>query len=300
MSKSVKRHQRTLGTVTRSAIEGAAGVNSNSFYDCKSGLSICVILALTIAWIPYIGPMVAGFVGGRRAGSISRGLLIGVAGSTIVFIIALLLNLGLVKLLEPDYQSFIDTMNAISPNIVLGIEGLSAYLSNNFVTVTSGLSVSLAYQTFAAIIGFAIIGGVFADQSRKELRIIVSQSMNVNRPRPARSTAAFVAGHDMGFQTYDDLNRLSVNAVGEGAVHTNVPVADVRAPIEPVSTEPAKVELAVPDVVTTNVVTTKASVTPTETVPDVQESKEIPTKEPEPAKPVTSERPITSDDMEWF
>jgi len=310
MSRGNERRQRTLGSVTRSAIEGAAGINSNSFYDSKSGLSMVVVLALALSWIPYVGPIVAGFVGGRRAGSIVRGFVVGVFGSLLVFGIAFLLNLGLMKLFEPQYQSFMDTLEAISPSIVVGLESISSYLSDNFVTVASDISVSVQTQTYASILGFAMIGGVFADQARKELRIIVSQSMDVNRPRPARSTTAFVAGRDMGFQNYEDLSRVGVKVVSDNDVP--VPQSSVTDFSEP--TVPTKTDPDVPDDETTKTPEVDADVNVSTDVPDdkiseqvdpaIQENKaspgQIKSSVPVTGKNPTADKPSVSDDLEWF
>ena len=310
MSRGNERRQRTLGSVTRSAIEGAAGINSNSFYDSKSGLSMVVVLALALSWIPYVGPIVAGFVGGRRAGSIVRGFVVGVFGSLLVFGIAFLLNLGLMKLFEPQYQSFMDTLEAISPSILVGLESISSYLSDNFVTVASDMSVSIQTQTYASILGFAMIGGVFADQARKELRIIVSQSMDVNRPRPARSTTAFVAGRDMGFQNYDDLSRVGVKVVSDN----DVPVPQSSVMDSSAPTVPTKTDLDVPDDETTKTPEVDADVNVSTDVPDdkmseqvdpaIQENKpspdQIKSSVPVTGKNPTADKSSVSDDLEWF
>lgn len=269
-----------------------------------------VVLALALSWIPYVGPIVAGFVGGRRAGSIVRGFVVGVFGSLLVFGIAFLLNLGLMKLFEPQYQSFMDTLEAISPSIVVGLESISSYLSDNFVTVASDISVSVQTQTYASILGFAMIGGVFADQARKELRIIVSQSMDVNRPRPARSTTAFVAGRDMGFQNYDDLSRVGVKVVSDNDVPVpQSSVTDSSAPTVPTKTDPD-----VPDDETTKTPEVDADVNASTDVPDdkmseqvdpaIQENKlppdQIKSSVPVTGKNPTADKPSVSDDLEWF
>ena len=269
-----------------------------------------VVLALALSWIPYVGPIVAGFVGGRRAGSIVRGFVVGVFGSLLVFGIAFLLNLGLMKLFEPQYQSFMDTLEAISPSIVVGLESISSYLSDNFVTVASDISVSVQTQTYASILGFAMIGGVFADQARKELRIIVSQSMDVNRPRPARSTTAFVAGRDMGFQNYDDLRRVGVKVVSDN----DVPVPQSSVMDSSAPTVPTKTDLDVPDDETTKTPEVDADVNASTDVPDdkmseqvdpaIQENKpspdQIKSSVPVTGKNSTADKPSVSDDLEWF
>ena len=298
MSRGNGRHSATLGSVTRSAIDGATGVNSNSFYDCKSGVSISVILALTLAWIPYIGPIVSGFVGGRRAGSILRGMFVGVLSSIIIFVIASLLGLGLVKLFEPEYQSFIDTVDGFAPFIVDGLEMFTTYLSTNFVVVTSNMSLSLVPQTYASIISFAIIGGVFADQARKELRIIVSQSMEANKPKPRRSTSAFLSGRDLGFQTYGDLSRMNVNAVGASMVNDSPVNEPVSEPV-PIVPEPVDV-----DVVSTESVTPVASIhdvtsAVSEDVPDSDEKAES-ASDMQDSGSTVPEKPKVSDDMDWL
>lgn len=284
--------------MARNAIDGAMGINSNSFYDCKSGLSISVILALTLAWIPYFGPIVAGFVGGRRAGSIMRGLLIGAGSCLIVFIIAFLLNLGLTRLFEPEYQSFMDGVGTFAPQVIVALESLSAYLSSNFVDVGSDLSVSVPSQAYASIVAFAIIGGVFADQYRKELRIIVSHTEEFNKPKPRRSVSAFLAGQEMGFHTYDDLTRMNVNA-DCASMHTDAS-ADTKAHSPATAAEPPKVQLAVPEVVTTSIVSEVVTASPTNNVPVQETPRVAPADVPADRKTGTKPPSPVPDDLEWF
>jgi len=203
-----------------------------------------------------------------------------------------------------------DTLEAISPSIVVGLESISSYLSDNFVTVASDISVSVQTQTYASILGFAMIGGVFADQARKELRIIVSQSMDVNRPRPARSTTAFVAGRDMGFQNYEDLSRVGVKVVSDNDVP--VPQSSVTDFSEP--TVPTKTDPDVPDDETTKTPEVDADVNVSTDVPDdkiseqvdpaIQENKaspgQIKSSVPVTGKNPTADKPSVSDDLEWF
>ena len=300
MSKSSVRRPATAGAMARNAIDGAMGINSNSFYDCKSGLSISVILALTLSWIPYMGQIVAGYVGGRRSGSILRGLFVGALSCIIVFVVALLLNLGLTKLLfDSEYLSFIEALESTVPQLVMAMEQLSSYLSSNFVHITTDLSVSVPAQGYATIIAFSIIGGVFADQARKELRIIVSHTEDMNRPRPPRSVGAFLNGHDIGFQTYDDMTKVSVNttcaSMRKGSTEPEIQVQGV-----PVSSEPAKVELAIPEPVTTNVVSESVTVTPTENVPGHNVQKPVSVKGEIVQRKAVPDNANPSDDLEWF
>ena len=284
--------------MTRSAIDGATGVNSNSFYDCKSGVSISVILALTLAWIPYIGPIVAGFIGGRRAGSILRGLFAGVLSSVIVFGVAFLLGLGLVKLFEPEYQSFIDALEGFAPFIVDGLREVMSYLSDNFVSVTTDISISLVPQTYASIISFAIIGGVFADQARKELRIIVSQSMNANKPRPRRSTVAFLEGRDRGFQTYGDLSRMTVSEVSASIEAEELDDDQDAVPVQNVP-EPVDMGLVTSGAVTVEPSVPAEDAAMVEDVP-VEEEKQV-AEDPVPEeRKQAPEKPNASDDLEWL
>ena len=261
-----------------------------------------VTLVLFLSWIPYIGPMVAGYVGGRRAGSILRGLAVGVVASVIVFLIALLLGMGINKLMEPDYQAFIDLLDGISPYLVTGLEEFRSYLSVNFVTVGPDFDLTVATQTFVSLVAFAIIGGVFADQARKELRIIVSQSMNVNRPRPPRSTVAHLNGHEMGFHTGGDLSKISVDAVC-ATMPKDVPVSPVDrdVPAVPQLSEPAKVDIEAPESVSPESITIADDTQPDEGVPAETVAQEVPSEpKGEDVKESAGQKVPTQSDMDWL
>ncbi|RJS92726.1 hypothetical protein [Salinisphaera sp. Q1T1-3] len=48
-----------------------------------------VVISLVLFWLPVAGPLLAGFVGGRTAGSVGRGLLAAILPSLILCLILL-------------------------------------------------------------------------------------------------------------------------------------------------------------------------------------------------------------------
>lgn len=296
---------RDLSAMARNAVSGASGTDSNSFYDCKSGVFIIVLTAFILGWIPHLGLMVAGFIGGRRGGSILRGVAVGMAGSIIVMLLALLVNMALSKLMGPDYESFVMSLNGISPQIVVGLESFSEYLSQNFMYVDSDWNVTVPFDSYATLIGLSVIGGVFADQHRKELRLIVSHVESLNKPILPRSMRAHAESRPVEFCAYDDLCRISVNATGPTVSRQSV-ATERKTNVSVAQSEPPKVEIAVPGPVTTNIVTSATytgNVSSEPVVPLNNTVQAAPQAEPEPIS--LQKRPLAEmhhgdDDMEWF
>ncbi|MGN1044465.1 MAG: hypothetical protein ACI4Q9_00720 [Candidatus Methanomethylophilaceae archaeon] len=299
MSKSKSKRPRNVGSVARGAIDGATGIGSNSFYDCKSGVFIASVLAMALSWIPHLGLMVAGFVGGRRAGSMSRGVLVGLASSVAVLSVALVLNIGFAKLFTPEYQSVIDGISAVSPQIVAAMESVNEYLTVNFVSVEAG-NVSVPFGKYALLTAFSLIGGVLADQARKEVRIIVSHAEERARPKAPRSVRAHMESRPMGFRTFDDLSRMNVNAVAP----SQEPKAQKQVPVQ----DAPKVQQSVPapaPVAPPKVEVTSTTVTPSEVVLTPTESGTISVKLPEQdvtgePKDTQKEKRSSADDLDWF
>lgn len=208
MKDKIYGHAQDFGEVAKSALVEASGVNSRSFYDPKSGLFFTVLLSLILWWIPYLGQMIPGFVGGRRAGSIKNSLVVSLLASLILIVSTAVIS-GLLSLLFADGNTgFINMFGGMSNGIIAGIYDFTMYLAS-FATIGGG-SLYVNTGAFAMLIAFGVIGGVMSDQARKEIRIIVGQTMSATDPELPRSVRLAV-GETKAFETYSDYSALRVN-----------------------------------------------------------------------------------------
>jgi len=179
----------------------------NEVYSTRMAFVFCLILSAFLWWIPVIGPAVAGYVCGRKTGSMMKGLLCSlIAGAVLLFIIkgmsALILAHGGFPGVPADEaaQAFTGVMGSIA-----------AYLQTFFAAGTSQLN----YLSLGVATVFGAVGGILSRQMRKETAHLISLGMTECSVRPvARSIQLYNAHKEMGFKSFDDcmeMQRMTTN-----------------------------------------------------------------------------------------
>jgi len=230
MHVSNKNSSGTSGTgvAVMGAMGKVLGTDSNSAYDMKSATWLAFILSFLLCWIPIVGQMVAGYVGGRRAGSPARGVFSTTVAVAAVLGILLVLSVGLFSidgLLSGDAEAKVEAIGETSP--VLG-EILTSGLSYLGAFYTSTGKISIDFKLYFITIAFGFIGGILADQSRKEARLLVQSSYAATPSHHARSLDMHLAGKKMGFESFDDYKAISVNSMATAAPVSKIKEAPVR------------------------------------------------------------------------
>ena len=193
------------------ALLGTDQKGQNSLYDTRSGTFLTTILLFVLGWIPMIGQMVAGFVGGRRAGSPLRGFIAVFFGTIITLLIMFLTVEGLnainsALISDPEGEiAFIAASHPVLQQLLDGALGYSRALFGHS-------DFTIDYGMYMITIPFGIIGGIFANQAQKEARIIVSRTAKASARR-IRSLDAFKSGKPMGFETFEHYTAMSVNSM---------------------------------------------------------------------------------------
>lgn len=282
MNYRLKGRKIDWGRSAAKFVDTATGRASQSFYDPKSGLFLMLVLALVLWWIIPLGQMVAGYVGGRRAGSMSKGVGVALGATFILSLLGLAITAGTEWILSlQNVQDFI--ANTMPP---LGDWLASArdYMAG-FAGMVSG-SFAFSGGDFMMMGVFAVVGGAMANQSRKEISIIVEQAVNGTAPAPPRSAKAATEGRPMGFSSYADYTAVSVNNVAGAELRAQgqekeIPVSRTRRRNDVTATSIAST--AVPSAA----VTATSSATTSETLPLAQfvgDAVETPVEEPKPAR----------------
>ena len=212
--------------VNGASIKGAADVvlgtdkkGQSRIYDTRSGTLLTIVLLFLLGWIPMIGQMVSGFVGGRRSGSPLRGFTASLIGTFTVLLIMFL---------------FRELIRGINATLLTDPEGEIAVLAYSYPVLEQMLDAALGYgrqlfgnadftidyATYMIAIPFGVIGGIFADQAQKETRLIVARTGKVNARR-IRSIDAYKDGKTLGFETFEQVTSMSVNTM-------NVPSSSAR------------------------------------------------------------------------
>ena len=245
------------------AVLGTDQKGQRSVYDTRSGTLLTIVLLFILGWIPMIGHMVAGFVGGRRAGSPARGFIAAFVGTMSVLLVLFLIVesiRGINSALINDPEGEIAVLTASAPLLQQLLTLFLDYTRDLFGSV----DFSINYATYMITIPFGIIGGIFADQAQKETRIIVTRTGKATARR-VRSIEAYKEGKQLGFESFEQYSKMSVNTMAPVSrpVKDEVPVNSARKPTVRKKESP----------VTATVDTTRVQSTPTSSVTSAQKKK---------------------------
>ena len=216
------------GASIRGAAEAVLGTDKkgqNRLYDTRSGTLLTIVLLFLLGWIPTIGQMIAGFVGGRRSGSPLRGFIASLSG-TFVVLLTLFLIVEILKAINSalitDPEGEIAIIASSSPVLQQLLDAALEYGRQLF----GSADFTINYAVYAITIPFGVIGGIFADQAQKETRLIVARTGKVNARR-VRSIDAYKDGKSLGFETFEQCTAMSVNSMAVPSRTTTVKQAPV-------------------------------------------------------------------------
>jgi len=143
-------------------------------YSFWSAVKYTLILSFLLWWLPIIGQMIAGYVGGRRAGTPWRGVIAAIIPLAILFAITGAMSIGLIPTvmfgvnIAPDaiFGSIAGQIPIIAPYM-----NFAASYLNQFVSLMQSTA-SLRLDSYLITVAFAYIGGILSDQTRRELEYV--------------------------------------------------------------------------------------------------------------------------------
>jgi|GEM_PF-1296498 len=138
-------------------------------YDFWSGVKYIVFLSAILWWIPLFGPMLAGYVGGRRTGGPKKGIIASIVGLGIIAGVYYLLTQGYVYLSLEAMLEYPDKFIALATShYFFGpyLEFFQQYWVTFFDRIWAG--VPFGSNSYILTIIFAYIGGIISYEKRKE------------------------------------------------------------------------------------------------------------------------------------
>jgi len=138
-------------------------------YDFWSGVKYIVFLSAVLWWIPLFGPMLAGYVGGRRTGGPKKGLLASIVGLGIIGAVYYLLSYGYVYFAFESIIEYPDKVIALATShSFFGpyLEFFQQYWTTFFERIWAG--VPFGSNSYILTVIFAYIGGIISYEKRKE------------------------------------------------------------------------------------------------------------------------------------
>ena len=182
--------------------EGKRFRSSNVVYSFWSASKYVLILSLILWWLPMFGQMIAGYVGGRRAGGPWRGVAASILPVVCLYVVMTGFDSGffpshvLGVAIAPAAVSAVlsDSVPFVSPYIHFSSEYIGS-----FVEALSGAS-PYGINTYILTVAFAYVGGILAEQSRREIEynsgammsnttVLVSDGQNQQLPAQNPYTA---------------------------------------------------------------------------------------------------------------
>jgi len=151
--------------------EGKRLRSSKVVYSFWSASKYVLILSLILWWLPMFGQMIAGYVGGRRAGGPWRG----VAASVLPVVCLYTVMSGFDSGFFPSHVMGVAIAPAaMSAALSESVPFVSPYLQfsseyvGSFVDALAGAS-PYGINTYILTVAFAYVGGILAEQSRREI-----------------------------------------------------------------------------------------------------------------------------------
>ena len=189
-------------------------------YSFWSAAKYTFILSLLLWWLPIFGQMIAGYVGGRRAGTPNKGMLAALVPVIAIFALFSLADMGyLPSTINGTGLSSGELVGAIAVEIPI-LEPYLNFIMNYLSSFLDAIqtTTSLRLDSYIITVAFAYVGGILADQTRKEMEFVARHgapktTVVVEGPQPTRQTAR----GDLRFEDLTPMGGDSEFAALEGA-----------------------------------------------------------------------------------
>jgi len=215
-------------------------------FSLRSAFLITALLTVFLWWLPVLGQMIAGYVGGRKSGSAVKGVV--VTGSVVCIFVAVALMLSLAGFSFTDAQeSITGTMLSGFPVLADIVTTISEYATAFFLSLGTTEAACLVVAVTTVI--FGLIGGILAGQAGRE-REYRTSSVSSAPSSSARSVEAFKNGRSAGFGSFEEYSPVRAtqasNTSGSSSgtpivrrqpardVQEPQPVAEARSPLSSV------------------------------------------------------------------
>ena len=138
-------------------------------FNFWSGVKYIIFLSAVLWWLPLFGPMIAGYVGGRRTGGPKRGLIASLVGVGIVGGVYYVVTNGLLPITLTNFMSYPQSIvsTAVSkPFLEPYLRFLRLYWGSFFEHILGGLP--FKPNSYVLTIIFSYIGGIISLENKNE------------------------------------------------------------------------------------------------------------------------------------
>jgi hypothetical protein len=148
-------------------------VKKGKVYSIWGAMRYTMILSLLLWWLPVFGQMIAGYIGGRKAGSPWKGVI-----SAILPVVALFAGMGIIDhFLSQGFVGSSSASSSLVASFAAGVPIVGPYLDftrDYVMKFLDSLAGSSPYgmNSYIITLAFAYIGGILADQTRREIEAV--------------------------------------------------------------------------------------------------------------------------------
>ncbi len=143
-------------------------------YSVWAASKYILMISLMLYWLPLVGQMIGGFIGGRRAGSPFRAIIAAIVPVAIFFGISMALQTGFIpiKLQNATVLAYtlveqtLERLPIASPYVSFATTYVGSFINE------LKSAASLKVGNYLITIAFAYVGGILSDQSRRELEYV--------------------------------------------------------------------------------------------------------------------------------
>ena len=183
----IKRDKESKGKSSKEKLKEFGRVT----YDFWSGVKYILILSALLWWLPLFGPILSGYVGGRRTGGPNKGLVaailaLGLVGAVHYAFTQALIPASIMTLLEMPSSVLASAYQR--PLLAPYVRFLQLYWSAFFTEILGGLPFSP--NSYILTIIFAYVGGVISEDKKREISEAEGkgeETINIDLSRIAQS-----------------------------------------------------------------------------------------------------------------
>ncbi len=176
-----------------------------------SSSRIILILSFLLWWVQPAGPMIAGFVGGRRSGSPMKGVVAALLPVITIYVA----NAAYAHNFASRQIDFVaslplvvsDAVSSILPFLLPYKEFMVAYMQGFVAALTT--TFGMGTNGYLMVIIFAYIGGLIAEQTRRELTFGsgAGSSVGVNFVQPLLGARPYVDEEEEAYEDDEEIVR---------------------------------------------------------------------------------------------
>ncbi len=138
-----------------------------------AGTFYVFFISMLLWWIPLFGQMIAGYIGGRKAGGPFKGIL--------VTIIPALIMIALLACFDLGFLPFLGAVFAFPSFMIEGVRSNLPSVGNYLAGMYIGLKsiVGVDANGFFILVIFGLIGGIMADQNKREIINVATSHLGI-------------------------------------------------------------------------------------------------------------------------